>query len=70
LPVREAPDSVNRHRLRVNRASIVWLAVRRQGSIVPPSPADLHLDCARSPGRGRYGFTRKKAAVWEAPKRA
>ena len=53
----------NRHRLRVNRASIVWLAARRQGSIVPPSPADLHLDCARSPGRGRYGFTRKESAV-------
>ena len=47
----------------MNRASIVWLAARRQGSIVPPSPADLHLDCARSPGRGRYGFTRKESAV-------
>lgn len=34
----------------VNRSSIVWLAVRRQGIA---RSAALHLDCARSPGRGR-----------------
>ena len=49
-------DSGNRHRLRVNRSSIVWLAARRQGIA---RFAALHLDCARSPGRGRYGFTQE-----------
>jgi hypothetical protein len=40
---------------RVNRFSIVWLAVRRKG--VARSAA-LHLDCARSAKqRGTYRFT-------------
>ena len=42
---------------RMNRSSIVWLAARRQG--IARCTA-LHLDCARSPKRGRYRFTREK----------
>ena len=41
---------------RVNRSSIISLAARRKGIA---RYAALHLDCARSPKRGRYRFTRE-----------